>query len=302
MPTLAELLWLIVLPAAVVLGVRALAALTRRPAPERGGLDLLVAAALVAAFLGAAWFGPPLVRPSFPVAASETSFWWVFWFAPAGLLLAAVEPRLPVVARGLVRLAAGAGAGWLIVEPVASRLPPLGLALRLGLASLLTAALWSALADPRTDGRRHAVAVATIVALAAGGLVYVHVGQVATLGQTAAMLSAAVGAAAAPVPPTRPFLLPRAAAGAIALVAVALSLAGHTYLNVESPWHTEIRWPAATALLVAGAPLAGLLVPPRWPRLVTVVLAAALALAAVAGGAVAGGILDTPADHDTYGG
>lgn len=302
MPTPTELLWLIVLPASAVLAVRFAAARVGTRGPVAAAIaDTLVAVGIVAVFGLAAWFGEPALRPSLPLATSDSSFLWVVWFAPAGLLLGLLDVRMPVVARWVLRLAAGAGAAWLIVAPVAARLTGLELALRVGASAVLSAALWAALADPRDVGRRHATAVATIVALAAGGMVYVHVGHVARMGQTAAILSAVVGAAAAPVPPTRPFHLPRVVAGALALVIVPLSLAGFTYLNIVSPWHTAILWPVATALLVPAAPLAGMLVPPRWPRLVTAALAALLALAVVAGAAVAGGILAPTPEHDRYG-
>ncbi len=318
MPTPTELLWLIVLPAAAVLVVRFAASRvgTRGPVAgtvsgvsgsgvsgsgASGAADTLLAVGIVAVFGLAAWFGEPALRPSFPLATSDSSFLWVVWFAPAGLLLGLVEVRLRVRDRWVLRLAAGAGAAWLIVEPVAAGLSRLEVALQVGASAVLAAAVWAALADPRNPGRRHATVVATIVALAAGGLVYVHVGHVARMGQTAAILSAVVGAAAAPVPPTRPFHLPRGLAGALALVIVPLSLAGFTYLNIVSPWHTAILWPVATAVLVPAAPLAGMLVPPRWPRLVTAALAALLALAVVAGGAIAGGILTPTPEHDRYG-
>jgi hypothetical protein len=299
MPTPSELLWLIVLPAAAVLLVRLAASRVRTRGPVAVAMaDLVVAAGVVVVFVLAAWFGEPALRPSFPLATHDSSFLWVVWFAPAGLLLGAVETRVRTLERWALRTAAGVGAAWLIVEPVAARLSAAELALRLGSAGLLTAALWSALADPRDAGRRHTTAVATLVALAAGGLVYVHVGHVARMGQTAAILSAVVGAAAAPVPPTRPFDLPRALGGALALVVVPLSLAGFVYLNSTSPWHTEILWPVATAVLVAAAPLAGLLVPPRGPRLVTAAVAAILALAVVAAAAAAGGAFASPSGHD----
>ncbi|MFO0932803.1 MAG: hypothetical protein U1E39_08835 [Planctomycetota bacterium] len=308
MPTPTELLWLIVLPAAAVLVVRFAASRVGTRGPVAGSVsgasgaaDALLAVGIVAGFGLAAWFGEPALRPSLPLAPSDSSFLWVVWFAPAGLVLGLLDGRLPVVARWGLRLAVGAGAAWLILEPVAARLTELEIALRVGASAVLSAALWAALADPRDPGRRHATAVATIVALAAGGLVYVHVGHVARMGQTAAILSAVVGAAAAPVPPTRPFHLPRVVAGALALVIVPLSLSGFVYLNSESPWHTEILWPVATAVLVPAAPLAGLLVPPRWPRLVTAALAALLALAVVAGGAIAGGILTPTPAQNQYG-
>lgn len=302
MPTPTELLWLIVVPASAVLVIRFAAArlATRGPLAARTA-DVVFASGIVAVFGLAAWFGEPALRPSLPLAPSDSSFLWVVWFAPAGLLLGLLDGRLPVAARWGLRLAVGAGAAWLILEPVAERLSGPEVALRVGASAVLSAAVWAALADPRDPGRRHATAVATIVALAAGGLVYVHVGHVARMGQTAAILSAVVGAAAAPVPPTRPFHLPRVVAGALALVIVPLSLAGFTYLNIVSKWHTQILWPVATALLVPAAPLAGLLVPPRWPRLVTAALAALLALAVVAGGAIAGGILTPTPEHDRYG-
>lgn len=302
MPTPTELLWLIVLPASAVLVVRfAAARLGTRGPVAAAAAETLLAVGIVAVFGLAAWFGEPALRPSLPLAKSDSSFLWVVWFAPAGLLLGLLDVRWPVAARWALRVAAGAGAAWLIIEPVAGPLSGLEIALRVGASAVLSAAVWAALADPRDPGRRHATAVATIVALAAGGLVYVHVGHVARMGQTAAILSAVVGAAAAPVPPTQPFHLPRVVAGALALVIVPLSLAGFTYLNIVSPWHTSILWPVATALLVPAAPLAGLLVPPRWPRLVTAALAALLALAVVAGGAVAGGILTPTPEHDRYG-
>lgn len=306
MPTPGELLILVVVPAAIVLAVRAMVALRGRSLPARpapaGWAAAAVALAVVVGFLVGIRFGAQQVRPSFPLAASETSFWWVFWFAPGGLALSLVDARLPRRARPVLRVLAGVGAGWLMIEPVAAGSSGMALgavALRLGLCGAVVAIVWGAVAD--AEARRGPVAASAVVALGLAGMAYALVGKSAAIGQTAAVLSAVLGAAAAPVPPAAPVSLPRASAGVLALVSAPLGLAAFTYLNVESPWYTNIAWPWTSTLLVAVAPAAGLLVPARMPRWVGLLFAAALAAALVAAAAVAGGILENPPDRRVYG-
>ena len=279
MPTIADLVPLVLLPAAIVLAARALAALARRRslAAADGLVTLAIAAALCAVL------HVRDVRPHLPLALGESPWERVYWIAPAAAIVGILEAsaRVPRLVRGVARSAVAGAAAWLVVSRIdAHWIGDAARWQRIVGAAIVMAAIWAALAAARDPGRRVAVAVSTVVGAGSGALIF---GLVPNQGMAEALgsFSVAAGAAAAPLPPHFAIRLPAPAAALVSVVVGVVALSGHSFLN----YGEVVQYPLATAALVAVSPAAGWLVP-RGLRPVPAVALAALAALLVVGAAV----------------
>ena len=279
MPTIADLVPLVLLPAALVLVARALSALVRRrsEAVADGVVTLAIAVALCVVLHARE------IRPHLPLAPGESPWEWVFWLAPAAAVVGILDAwaRVPGLVRGVARVVLAGGAAWLIVSRIdAHWIDDAARWQRIAGAAVLMASTWTALAWARDPERGRAVAVSSVVGAGAGALIF---GLVPNQGMAEALgaFSVAVGAAVAPFPPRYAIRLPSPAPALVALVVGVIALSGHSFLN----YGDVVQYPLATAALVVVAPAAGLLVP-RGIRPVSAIALAALAALLVVGAAV----------------
>jgi hypothetical protein len=283
MPTIADLVPLVLLPAVLVLIVRGLVALSRGRS-SAAARDAAVSLAIAVAFCVVLYLRE--IRPQLPLASSESPWEWVFWLVPAAAVVGVVETATPMprLVRLAVRLVVGAGAAWLVVARVPG-LAGAGRLARVAVAAVAVASLWTAIAFARDPERRRAVAVSTVVAVGAGGAVVGVLATTVGMAEALACLAAGAGAAAVPIPFRGPLRIPTAAAATIAVGLVLVLLSAYSFLN----YGDVVNVPLGTVVLLAIAPATGWLVPRRSPPIIAILLAGAAALLVVGAAAAIGG-------------
>lgn len=250
----------------------------RAPWRERG-----TALAVAGGF--ATGFAVVLTWPALPLGPGADAWTWVAWFAPAALLLGWLESaaHLPLPARLAIRLAAGAGAAWLVLAPHALLSAGERFAL-LAIAAVATALLWTALDRARREGPPERAALPVIVAVGATAAVLAFVSGSVSMGQVTGSLSAAFAAPLVLALVLRAPDVTAPAAPVVALVLGNLLLGAYAYLN----YGDVVNFPAASALLLIASAASGALLSralrPHVSRIASALLATlpAVLLAALA--------------------
>lgn len=226
---------------------------------DRPGLARL--GALLAAAAGfAVGFHVVLRWPELPLAPSADGWYWVAWFAPAGVLLGALElaGHVPFLVRLFLRLAASAGAAWLVLAPkVGQEASEKGVIL--AVAAVGISLLWTVLARARPDEPPEWSALPSALAAGLAAAVLAFFAGSLSMGQVTGALSAALSAplALAVVLKLRGTSIAAASAAVTALVFGGLLLSAHTYLNYGS----EVYVPASVPLLLLAGAVLGVLLP-----------------------------------------
>ncbi len=266
------LLRLVLLPAAVCVGAALLGALvSRRSARAR---DALLALGLAAGFVAA--LSACGVRPSLPLAVSDSTWQWVVWLAPAGALLGIGlgSVRVPPLAALGLRALLGSAAAGLILRPLIPHAVAAGEAIgRAAVAGVAVAVLWTTSERATRAGRCASAVAAWLVALTAGAALLYQFGSASVMAAAALALAVAVAVTALCAWWARVPVLPSTVAPALALAFVGLLVAGHATLNHGS----RVLVPPASVGLLAASAACGCV--PRWPL--------ALGLAVVAAGTAA---------------
>lgn len=241
-----------------------------RPLLLRLGALLAVAAGF------AVGFAVILRWPELPLAAGTDAWYWVAWLAPAAFVLGGIELswRLPLVVRLVLRLAATAGAAWLILSPkVGQDGTEKGMIIAVSAVGMTL--LWTMLGGSRKDEPPEWSALPVTMAAGLGAAVLAFFSGSLAMGQVTGALSAAL---TAPVALAVVFRLRGASVAAPCAAAAALLLGGlllsaYAYLNYGS----EVYFPASIPLLLLAGAVLGTWLPrllaPTANRLLGVLLA-----------------------------
>jgi len=201
-------------------------------------------------------FAVVLSWPALPLGPGADAWTWVAWFAPAALLLGWFESavRLPLLVRLAIRLAASAGASWLVLAPHAL-MEDGERHLLLAVAAVGMTLLWTVLDLAREGEPPERAALSPIVAVGATAAVFAFVSGSLSMGQVTGGLAAALTAplALALLPGLRGVTAPTAPV--VALVFGGLLLGAYAYLN----YGDVVYFPALSALLLAAAAASGTL-------------------------------------------
>ena len=226
-------------------------------------------------------------RPSLPLGPSEDAWTWVFWFAPAGVILGIAGRFLPASEslRFPTRwLAATAAARLLLQGLVPHALTERDALFRAVAAGAVAAGVWTAasvqarravLAPPRTGPPPLFAAIPLIAALAGAAVIVLQWSHNVAMAQGLGALAAGVSTTALLAWRRGNPALPASAAPVMVLAFVGILLGAHAYLNYGS----VVRFPWQTGVLLAAAAACVAIPKPWW-------LGAALSLALV-GGALA---------------